>query len=270
MNDQGRLPRSWRYGDQAGRGRPTGTGAGAVTGREPCGAIRSALGVYVVGAIDPADRAVVESHLSWCVACREELAGLAALPGRLGSVPATDVSLLALDAPGPAARDEGYPPGAALRSLAERVSALRRRLMWRRVAAAAAMAVVAAAGAVAVSRTVAAPGVRPAASALPPALPWAATAHGRDPRTGAGATVQYAAQPWGLQARVQVSGIPAGTRCELLVWGPGRRVVGGGWTVAAGHADVWYPASAPLAASGARGFTVATADGETLVSVPIR
>ena len=178
-----------------------------MTGTGSCGEIRGALGVYVVGAIDPADRAVVESHLSWCVACREELAGLAALPGRLGSVPATDVSLLALDGPGPAGRDEGYPPEAALPSLLERAAALRRHLMWRRVAAAAALAVIAAGGAVAVSRMVAPPRLRAAASALP----WAATAHGRDPQTGAGATVEYAARPWGLQAQVQVSGIPAGT-----------------------------------------------------------
>ena len=138
--------------------------------------------------------------------------------------------------------------------------------MSRRVAAAAAVAVIAAGGALAVSRAVAPPRVRPAASALP----WAATVHGRDPRTGADATVQYAGQPWGLQARVRVSGIPAGTRCELLVMGPGRRVVAGGWTVVAGHADAWYPASAPLGASGVRGFAVATMSGKSLVSVPTR
>ena len=162
-------------------------------------------------------------------------------------------------------RTSTHPPEATLRSLLERAAALRRHLMWRRVAAAAAVAVIAAGGAVAVSRMVTPPGLRPAASALP----WAATAHGRDPQTGAGATVQYAARPWGLQAQVQVSGIPAGTRCELLVEGPGRHVVAGGWTVAAGHADAWYPASAPLA-SGVRGFVVATMSGKSLVSVPVR
>ena len=241
-------------------------GAGTLTGTAGCGEIRSALGVYVVGAIDPADRAVVERHLSWCLACREELAGLAALPGRLGSVPATDVSLLVLDDPRLAAGDERHPPEAALRSLLERAATLRRYLLWRRVAAAAAVAVIAAGGAVAVSRILAPPGLRPAASALP----WASTAHGRDPQTGAGATVQYTARPWGLQAQVQVSGIPAGTRCELLVEGPGGPVVAGGWIVAADHADASYPASAPLAASGVRGFVVATMSGKPLVSVPIR
>ena len=180
-------------------------------------------------------------------------------------MPATDVSLLVLDEPGPAAAQGGHPPEATLWPLLERAAALRRHLMWRRVAAAAVLAVIAAGGAVAVSRMLAPPGLRPAASALP----WAATAHGRDPRTGAGATVEYVAQPWGLQAQVQVSGIPAGTRCELLVEGPGGRVVAGGWTVAAGHADAWYPVSAPLA-SGVRGFDVATMTGKSLVIVPIR
>ncbi len=98
-------------------------GAGAVIGTGGCGEIRGALGVYVVGAIDPADRAVVESHLAWCVDCREELAGLAGLPGRLGSVPAADVTMLVLDEPGPPARDEEDPPGATLRSLPGRTAA---------------------------------------------------------------------------------------------------------------------------------------------------
>ncbi len=210
----------------------------------------------------------MDSHLAWCTDCREELAGLAALPGRLGSVPAADVTILVLDEPG-AGRDD--PPEAVLRSLLERVAALRRRLRWRRVAAAAAVAVIASGGAVAVSRAAdpAAPGAAargPAASALS----WAATARGRDPRTGAAATVRYLAQPWGLQMQVQVGRISPGTRCELLVVGPGGRVVAGGWTVAAGHADAWYPASAPRSASGVRGFVVATTTGKALVSVPLR
>jgi hypothetical protein len=229
-----------------------------------CAEIRGALGVYVVGAIDPADRAVVESHLAWCAACREELASLAGLPGRLGSVPSADVTMLVLDEPGRASRDD--PPEAALRSLLVRAAAWRRRLLWRRVAAGAAVAVIAAGGAAAVARAVAPAGLRPVASARP----WAAAAYGRDPRTGAAATVRYQARPWGLQMQVQVSGLAPGTRCELLIVGPRGRLVAGGWTVAAGHTGAWYPASAPLAASGVRHFAVATASGKTLVSVPVR
>jgi hypothetical protein len=232
-----------------------------------CRGIRGALGVYVVGAIDPADRAVVEAHLAGCLGCREELAGLAGLPGRLGSVPAADVTRLVLDEAGPAAREAGDRPDAALRALLDRAAALRRHLMWRRVTAVAAAIVIAAGGAVAVSRVVAPP---PALSAASSALAWAATVHGSDLRTGAAATVRYAVQPWGLQAQAQVSGIPPGTRCELLVLGADGPVVAGGWMVAQGHADAWYPLSAPSAVPGIRGFVVTTASGKPLVSVPIR
>jgi hypothetical protein len=238
-------------------------GPGSVTAPRDCAEIRAALGVYVVGAIDPADRATLDSHLGWCTGCREELAGLAALPGRLGSVPDADVTMLVLDESGVAGRDG--PPEAVLRSLLERAAALRRRLRWRRVAAALAVAVIASGGAVAVSRVVDPAAPRPVASALP----RMEMAHGRDPLTGAGATVRYLARPWGIQMQVQVSRVSPGTRCELLVVGPGGRVVAGGWTVAAGYVDAWYPASAPLGVPGVRGFVVASATGKTLVSVPL-
>lgn len=241
-----------------------------MTEARTCGEIRGGLGVYVVGAIDPADRAMVDSHLAWCVGCRDELAGLASLPGRLGSVPATDVTMLVLDEPALVSRDGGYPPDATLRSLLGRAATLRRHHMWRRVAAATAAAVIASAGAVAVSRAVDPPALRSALGPAASALPWAATVHGSDPRTGAATIVRYLTQPWGLQMQVQVTGIAPGTRCELWVLGPGGRTAAGGWTVAAGHTSAWYPASAPLAVSGVRGFTIAAAGGNSLVSVPVR
>jgi hypothetical protein len=232
-----------------------------------CAEIRSALGVYVVGAIDPADRAVVEAHLAWCVDCREELAGLAGLPGRLGSVPAADVARLAVEEPVPGGGEAGDRPDAALRGLLDGAVALRRRLMWRRVTAAAAAMVIAAGGTVAVARVVAPPFPLTAAS---PVLAGTATVHGSDLRTGRAATVRYAAQPWGLQVQAQVSGIPPGTRCELLVLGADGPVMAGGWMVAQGHADAWYSLSAPSGMSGVRGFVVITMSGKPLVSVPIR
>jgi len=237
-----------------------------VTSAGECGEIRRALGVYVLGAIGPADRAAVDSHLARCADCREELAGLAGLPGRLGSVPAADVTGMALDEADAAGRD-GRPPEVTLRSLLERAARLRRHLMWRRVAVAAAVAVIVGGGAVAVSRALYPPALRPAASALQ----WTTTVHGSDPRTGAGATVSYLPQPWGLELHVQVSGIRPGTRCVLQVLGPrGQEVAAGGWTVAGGHAGAWYPASSPFPVSGVRGFVVATSGGKALVSVPVR
>ena len=52
-----------------------------------CAGIRPQLGVYLTGAIAPADRAVVVRHLNACADCRAELAGLAGLPALLRRPP---------------------------------------------------------------------------------------------------------------------------------------------------------------------------------------
>ena len=57
-----------------------------MTGMSSCREIRQALGVYVLGAIDPAERAQVDEHLATCPDCREELASLAGLPAMLRKV----------------------------------------------------------------------------------------------------------------------------------------------------------------------------------------
>jgi anti-sigma factor RsiW len=56
---------------------------GLVDGSGACADIRVQLGIYVFGAITPADRALVVQHLATCPNCRDELVGLAALPGLL-------------------------------------------------------------------------------------------------------------------------------------------------------------------------------------------
>jgi predicted lipoprotein with Yx(FWY)xxD motif len=61
---------------------------GYVDGSGECADIRAQLGIYVFGAITPADRATVVRHLATCPQCRDELAGLAALPGLLLRPPA--------------------------------------------------------------------------------------------------------------------------------------------------------------------------------------
>jgi predicted lipoprotein with Yx(FWY)xxD motif len=52
-----------------------------------CAGIRPQLGVYLTGAIAPADRVVVVRHLAACDGCRAELAGLAGLPALLRRPP---------------------------------------------------------------------------------------------------------------------------------------------------------------------------------------
>jgi predicted lipoprotein with Yx(FWY)xxD motif len=61
-----------------------------------CAGIRPQLGVYLTGAIAPADRVVVVRHLAACDGCRTELAGLAGLPALLRRPP---VQAAAQDSP---------------------------------------------------------------------------------------------------------------------------------------------------------------------------
>jgi predicted lipoprotein with Yx(FWY)xxD motif len=67
-----------------------------------CAGIRPQLGVYLTGAIAPADRVIVVRHLSSCAGCRAELSGLAALPALLRRPPVRAA------AQAPAAGDAGH------------------------------------------------------------------------------------------------------------------------------------------------------------------
>jgi Putative zinc-finger len=235
-----------------------------MTAAGECAEIRPALGVYILGAISPADRSAVDRHLAGCADCRAELTGLAALPGRLGSVPAADVTSLGGDPAEGAGRGE-RPPDVPLQALLARTARIRRGLRWRRLAVAAAAVLIVGGGAVAGSRALYAPATRPAASAVP----WAATVTGSNPQTGMSATVRYLRRPWGLELQVQVTGISPGTRCELQVVDVrGLDVSAGGWTVAAGHALAWYPASSPFPPADVRGFEITTARGKDLIRLP--
>jgi hypothetical protein len=60
-----------------------------------CQEARIALGVYVLGAIDPDERAAVDEHLDTCPRCRAELAEFMELPGLLALVPSEEAIALA-------------------------------------------------------------------------------------------------------------------------------------------------------------------------------
>jgi anti-sigma factor RsiW len=241
-----------------------------MTGLSGCGDVRLALGVYVVGAIDPAERAIVDAHLSHCVACREELAGLAGLPALLGRVPARDVERLAASGTGPGGLEE--PPPELLSSLLGRVAARRRARRWRTITMAAAAAVIAVAGGLAGGAAISGDfsSSPPVAGQSPPVVArhhyqrYQAT----DPLTHVTAVVAYSPAAWGTSLRVRVSGVRAGTTCEFWVENAqGQRSVAGGWTVARGDRDQWYMVSTPVSGAKIHSFQV-TAAGRVLVTVP--
>jgi predicted lipoprotein with Yx(FWY)xxD motif len=100
-----------------------------------CVHIRGELGVYLLGAIAPADRATVVQHLASCPRCRDEMAGMAALPALLGRLPAGQS--------GPLASLE--PPGTLPDRLASRIA--RRRRTSRRLTIATVVVLASAGGA---------------------------------------------------------------------------------------------------------------------------
>jgi len=57
-----------------------------------CAEARPSLGVYVLGAIDPVERGLVDAHVATCRDCRDELAGLAGLPALLARVNPDEIS----------------------------------------------------------------------------------------------------------------------------------------------------------------------------------
>jgi anti-sigma factor RsiW len=215
-----------------------------VSGPGPCGQIRPELGVYMLGAIAPEDRARVSWHLASCPACREELAGLSGLPALLRRVAAATVLQLSGEVPdGPSGPPEP----------------LGDRLIGRVAAVLAAAAVAGWA-----------PQVLNAAAPPPPAAPGWWAAGGLNAATGARAAVRYTPQPWGTELQASVSGIPPGTRCQIwATTGSGHQAAGGSWTVTSGDPHAWYPASVPFLAGSLAGFDI-TAGGTVLVAVPLR
>jgi Putative zinc-finger len=228
-----------------------------VTSDVPCAQIRPELGVYLLGAVEPARRPVVESHLAACDSCRAELTGLAGLPSLLRRVPADVVARLAADDPGQVIPE---PP---LDGLLARIGHIRRR---RNLLAMAAAVVAAIAAASAVR------GLHDATAHPPAAVAPArtVTVQAANPETGTWAAVRYTAQQWGTELEVRITGVTAGTRCQLLVTGPeGQVISAGGWDFSADSQATWYPASVPIPAAGLRRFTI-VADGKTVVTIQAR
>ncbi len=224
-----------------------------MSGDIPCSQARQELGVYLLGAIGPAQRVAVARHLTSCRECRTELAGLAGLPALLRRVPADELRRLLLD------DAVSLVPGPPLSVLLTRVARARQRRRYLGVAAAAVAAVAVIAAWL---------GLRPLPQ--PPASEapwWTDTVESVNLVTRAGAYVRYAPESWGTQLQVRVTGIAVGTRCQLWVTGSsGQQEDAGGWIAEPGHQAMWHPASVPFAASKLRSFQV-RADGKVLVTV---
>jgi hypothetical protein len=221
--------------------------------------VRQELGVYVLGALAPADRSTLDQHLTSCHRCREELAALAGLPALLRRIPSADAAKLC-DEPSAGTSMSVDVPEQSLTWMLGRVARVRRRRSWLNAAAAVLIAVMAVAL-----------GLQAWQRAQPVSAPvggrGAAIATGFSPVTRAAVTVRYSARAWGTQMEIHVTGIPAGTSCQFwVISATGHDIPVGGWTIAAGHQDAWYPASTSLPIPRLHGFQV-TGTGKALVTI---
>jgi len=227
-----------------------------------CTDARVSLGVYVLGAIDPAERSLVDAHLMTCRDCRDELAGLAGLPALLARVNPDEISRICADDTVRTVADD-RPPGELIGTVLDLAEARRRRTRWRFAASAA--AVVAIAGglygglsSVAATRTVAVP--------VPVKNVHWETVQTASRVTGASASVAYAHETWGDAFKVLVDRIPVGTTCQLMVVHPdGTRTQVAAWTVASDEGTVWYDGSMPSSAKPISSFQI-TANHEVLLT----
>ena len=242
-----------------------------MTGSADCRDIRHALGVYVLGAIDPAERSMVDAHLSTCPECREELAGLAGLPALLRRIPVGEAQQLADDdldelagagCPGPRC-----PRTRCCARCSARTTQARQARRWRGLAAAAAVVLVAgAAGAAGWSAMHHGAGD---AGSLRGARHFT-SASATNPVTHVAATVRYAAKGWGTVLDTQVKNVPAGARASS--WSP--TPAGTPRSSAAGRPPTTRAPSGTPARPGSRWTACAASrspsQGKVLVKVPAR
>jgi anti-sigma factor RsiW len=167
---------------------------------------RLSLGAYVLGALDPVERARFEEHLASCDSCREELVQMAGLPGLLSRVSLEE----ALD-----------PPSAAPSPVRP-----------RRFAAIGSVAAIAAVAAALILALVT------GGKSGSPSEPQTVAAANQ--RTGVSATMALRPARWGTEVKVRLAGVPAGTRCRLVAIGrDGSRDIAGTWRADyEGRADV--------------------------------
>jgi hypothetical protein len=232
-----------------------------------CPEARVSLGVFVLGAIDPAERTLVDGHLATCRDCRDELAGLAGLPALLARVSTEEaIALSATDGPPAAATpEEAEPPRELLATVLDLTQARRRRRHWREAALGVAAALVIAAGVFGGLRLGSSPAQPPAAIGAnvgSPTGPWQ-TVVGRSGTMTA--TVSYRPMGWGTELATKVSGIPVGTSCQLWVTdAAGHRVLAGSWVTDSAEGTVYYPSSTGVVARAMAGLEVTVGSGKAI------
>ncbi|KAA2253613.1 zf-HC2 domain-containing protein [Solihabitans fulvus] len=268
------------------------------------------LGAYLLGALEPGERAAFERHLDGCPICRDELVRLAPLPGLLGQLtlddlddadvapspvtlptalltalpvvlpaeppaeptsgpsaqlptelPSTPRPALSADRPSDAAPDLPSSPPAAESQADLPVSPLPAgpgRLRRRWVLVAAGFVVLLAAVGLLVPRLFDADQSPAPASAM-----WTASDQG----SGVAAAAQLQGRPWGTEVQLQLDHLPAGVRCQLILYTADGRAEIGGWWGSTYSGGERVPGASSFALDQIDRMEIRTADHQTLVTL---
>jgi hypothetical protein len=242
----------------------------------------TALGAYVLGALEREERAGLEAHLGTCEVCREELDRLAPLPGLLSRLTLDEAEVLETPPPAPAAGvdppTEPHPPessaeplaGAPLpepsysaapleRALFEVARERRRSRLMRAVAAAAALVLAAAV----------VTGGQLLGGGDGGEGPAPLTAAASDLRTGVHGAAELTPEPWGTRVELRLAGVRPGQRCLLVARSAGgRSEVAATWRAGyLGTAEV--PGAVAIPAERLTSLDVVTPGDRVLVRMPV-
>ncbi|MEU4441968.1 zf-HC2 domain-containing protein [Actinosynnema sp. NPDC050801] len=180
-----------------------------------------ALGAYLLGSLDPAERSAFERHVHGCSTCRREMVRLAPLPGLLGQVQLADLEL-PFDDPAPDPDLWPLPPEPPTAPEPEPRHASRVR-RWPVLVGAAALLVLVALGVLLVPRLTGDDGVHRGGEA---AVTWRAS----DATSGVVASADLVGKSWGTELWMSIENMPKGVRCKLIVHDrAGRTEIGGWW-----------------------------------------
>ena len=210
-----------------------------------CTEATHALGTYLVGALDPRERADVEAHLAHCPACRDELAGLAGLPGLMSRL--TTEEVLA----GPPPVDDALLERLLRSAARDRKVARQRR--WLTAVAAVFVLLAGSVGGVTAYRAATAPHVHTVAASSGPVH----------------MSVKMATMSTGTSMTLWLSGVPSGEHCRLIaVSDTGQRETAGSW-------EATYSGTAVIKGTTSFGYqhinklVIETFDGTELVSTSV-
>ena len=231
-----------------------------------CSWVRTSLGVYVLGAIEPAERAEVDAHLPSCSMCRDEVAALAGLPALLGRISEEQISQVTA------------PPPALLEQLLAKAAAERpnRRRQWLSLAVAAVFVLIVGAliGALLTpgsDRSFVPPVARssPNVTTSAPATQEVEERKAVDPVTKVEAWVGAEDEEWGTALTIRLRGAPTGARCRLYaVAANGHRDAAGAWQYGSLDYEEFH-GSTMIALADLSRIEVVLTNGRRLITIPL-